>query len=67
MNSKTLRQAQFDPMWTLYQSGEDLRAKTPYGIQSLRSRSVPEAQKEVAEMRQCRYDRALREWKPYDR
>lgn len=60
-----MKQAPFDPMWTLYQSGTDLRVKTPYGIQALRAKSVPAAQQEVSEMRNARYDRVLREWKPY--
>ena len=62
-----MKQAPFDPMWTLYRVGDEFRAKTPFGLQALRSRSVGDAQKEVAEMRQSRYDRVLREWRPYVR
>lgn len=65
MNNAMMRRAALDPMWTLYHSGTDLRVKTPYGIQALRAKSVPDAQKEVSEMRNARYDRVLREWKPY--
>lgn len=62
-----MKQAPFDPMWTLYRVGDEFRAKTPFGLQALRSKDVQAAQQEVAEMRNARYDRALREWVPYRR